>query len=903
MKTKHFLLALMLTVALVACSDGVPPDNVNPDVVSAAKQRQDNAAAESQLPAPRFINLVVTPEVVPMDGTVTLSWSVQEATRVEVKMRYEDDTTEKLDSYGSEAQEIKVKNLRKNVTFEFSAIKDLAAAASEEKESSEEKSMTAGEEEEEVSEEEKIEQKSSDPEQTVGPCTKEMTSCVTTAKRTVIVIGSTPVEVECYAQETEIELGESTMIFWETKPQEGTTVQISASPEGDPIQLTDCEAESMDAAIVEGELVDDMTLGYPAKGCAVVRPDTSTTYTINAINENYQPSSCTVDVGIEGEIAGPIPQPPLLSIEDFSANGDSDGEYSVNNFPANGVVISWRALPASATVTMTADPAGNVTVENGSLPTDGASEGSVSVNVTGDVRLTLTAHGAGESVAVKTINIISSGMRAGGTFDSTKVTFNFPQTPFLFAGESVPVSWSVDPSFASKITKVKLIDPAGNKIAEGGATGEATITGSISGSYSLQLESGGQVVPMDKPITQSLQVVSLKKETSGTITRVTNSPVYIGYDQGSYKDKEDVSIKISKEDGKGDYVDMDPIPLMGLLSPALTGAAGANPAFFTQAVQTYPVNALAVIPNEPTKVAVGTTGALLLVTEGKPTLITPIEVYGPNYLGFHPTCFGKTQTGVKPYHKDELVSLGQVCDISINDDGRIFVATDIGLFHRDNIESQEPWYVAGFEDKSAFYQSLTNDTEIAEISGKKIVLAGGTAGVWYLDLSTQNTWSPLGTGLNGTVYTLATSKDGKLFAGTDSGLYSCSTTDLVSCSWQKSSGELANTIYTVKVDARDSNLVCVGTSEGFSISRNGGTSFSSLISGEEMAVRSISSGYTKSEDNGTETFGIFIGTGSGMLAGSAKVTASTTDTPSETPATEEQPASNAELTVSGSVTQ
>src|SRR3989338_1214393 len=146
MKTKHFLLALMLTVALVACSDGVQPDNVNPDVVSAAKQRQDNAAAESQLPAPRFINLVVTPEVVPMDGTVTLSWSVQEATRVEVKMRYEDDTTEKLDSYGSEAQEIKVKNLRKNVTFEFSAIKDLAAAASEEKESSEEKSMTAGEE-------------------------------------------------------------------------------------------------------------------------------------------------------------------------------------------------------------------------------------------------------------------------------------------------------------------------------------------------------------------------------------------------------------------------------------------------------------------------------------------------------------------------------------------------------------------------------------------------------------------------------------------------------------------------------------------------------------------------------------------------------------------------------------
>src|SRR3989338_9895315 len=83
----------------------------------------------------------------------------------------------------------------------------------------------------------------------------------------------------CYAEKDVLDIGESTILHWNANPAEAK-VTIAGNPEDPTISaLADCSGS---ADLADAVAASSVTSDYPAAGCAVINPQTTTVYTVTA---------------------------------------------------------------------------------------------------------------------------------------------------------------------------------------------------------------------------------------------------------------------------------------------------------------------------------------------------------------------------------------------------------------------------------------------------------------------------------------------------------------------------------------------------------------------------------------------------------------------------------------------
>ncbi|MDZ4225077.1 MAG: hypothetical protein U1D33_04135, partial [bacterium] len=238
------------------------------------------------------------------------------------------------------------------------------------------------------------------------------------------------------------------------------------------------------------------------------------------------------------------------------------------------------------------------------------------------------------------------------------------------------------------------------------------------------------------------------------------------------------------------------------------------------------------------------------------------------YNGTHPGCFGKMQPGKKSKGKNDLVSMGQVCDMAASESGALYVATDRGLLYLNNAEAfiedyrSQKWQ--GWEKNNPLYACVVNDVEVTSLGGKEVILAAGSKGV-YVSENGGKSWDSAGGEEMGEVYSVAvayTDDAEVLVAGTSKGVY---VMNAAGGRWSQKN--INNAAYSVSVDPYDGKTVYAGTSAGFYVSRDAGASFAnaSPTTDADLVVRSVMPVYASDPEKNETDFYMYLATESGVM--------------------------------------
>ncbi len=641
----------------------------------------------------------------------------------------------------------------------------------------------------------------------------------------VTVIPASEMIAEITAEQTNLSTGDSTVIRWNYSDDLTASVTSSTNQVIEP--QADCALETGTPGVISE--------------CATVSPQTTTTYVLTALDADGNEYTDSVMVNVE-EVD--------LQAE-IRVNG-SDGFYSISN-PMESFQVTWNVEPENALVTITADPEAQcdkefpVEIESASgSATCTVSPNSVQTNFS--IIATLGDQQDTENVIVK---IVAS---SGGA------PLQVISEPWAVESEEIEVEVKADN--LAQITAIESIKVCGQTIdkqdlAEGTKQScRVTNKGApIEVKYAAMEEpKTQQAVESIIPLANQQFFHNAGNQQALPVTKVLIDKNNINKAYYGVQRPEFGEISVYKVTNFADSLEFA-IDIEESIKHAFDlQDLWQNNTFFDE--REYPVGAIAIREGNDSQMFAASTGIIMYTNDGGEDWdrLDAIMYYrDDNYTG--ETCAGKSQANLPPamdYGRDEdVVAIGQICDMIAKADGRFIVAFDRGVAITENvdafIESWEdaPWYGIPVNGKTAEewgYVPTTVAHDLEEVGNK--VYVATNQGVYVNDGSSR-TWDAFNGGEinnNTKVYSLAyNERTDELYAGVEHGVY---VTSVDNANWTKNS-DMQGLVLSLAVDpyaSAEKPVVIAGTTTGMAITRNGGDSWSHLTSPavEDLAeVRSV----------------------------------------------------------------
>ncbi len=836
---------IVTAIFITACDDG---------------QLRLNETDFSISPAtPTIIRFDADPNNVDAGGQSTITWEVDDADSIEITSAGADGSTP-LHVQTSEVSGTAVaQNITSDTEFTITATFSGSVEGSEEQPLEEEpKEITINAyppsgAEEEAAEGEEGDELAPDTSTAALPATKTITVTVNKVSNLSATI---------QADSTNLTPGESTIVRWSVN-SEDAAIEIVDSNDivVEPTYAgADCDITDPSELLDLGTQTD----GPQTEGCAAVTPaGPSTIYTITATVGDDEPARDDVEIFVnDTDITAEI-----------KINGVKDAK--VNNF-SEPVEVTWIAEPVGAVVTIIANPADSVISCEPELPQGQAVEYTSSTCSLSDetefsIRVAMSA--ADDAVYLEDFASVTRGSANAG--------IDIRADEWAFSGEEVSVEIKVKEG----------VDPTAIK--------EIHITDALAG---LMIIPFPIQTPLVKVIVPKLGVnvkmidVTEQETDYGTRVRalttiednVTSSAEAITelmFDPNDVKSRF-VGVQMPGFNaGKariyknGADVDVD----FGTPLKAFQGLTkNWQDTVLDAKIKTFPVNTIAVRPGNSSEIYVGTTGAVVVSTDGGNTfsLTAPalrISSDGKNYDGSHPSCRGLDQTGVKASHEHQVVSLNQICDIEIGANGRFIVGTDDGAFTIRDIDAfragnadvkviGHPSSEANADSEGLLtYKHVVDDIECIDTDCNK-VFAATDRGVLVSEDGGE-TWSEFG-GLSSRAYKI-THLGQMLYAATEGGVFE---TDLSSASWESMGLE-----YSAKSVAIDPNegqfgrMVIASTDQGVFVTRDSGDSWSTIEAAGDTASRDVAISTMPAKSGGGKLITVMLGSGKKAIYGQTLV--------------------------------
>ncbi len=869
MKTKmtntwRILAIAALALTASACADGEMASNANLDITP---------------PAPIIISFYAEPSEITAGQSTTIAWEVAGADKVEIAAVAADGSAV---SFGVSTDQLSgsqaVSGLTATTDFVLTATKSTESLETETETTDEAAAIHVlggqiqfGPEEEEAEE---------TPETSETPAVSSVTQTIT-----VTVLPANALAATITADVASVPAGESTIIRWTVTPSDNLTAVGVVADSGEAIVATDSCSGDM-ASILAQPALDE----FPAVGCAVVTPSVATTYTINAQDSVGNVATASVLVGLtSGQITADI-----KAAENDSATPKDALEVTTWQSP---VVVSWSVTPATAKVSIVAT--GSVeaasTAAPCELPVDATDKttGSTKCKLAGETTFAITAT-VGTDSATDSVNVKMKG--------STGTPGLVIANSWAFHTESVNLEMKLDVnalSMADSIEKVMVASKAISAeqlttLKTGVPIVVPTVADVTLGQYvNVDLVYNGGQTKNDKPV----QIVDLEKAESGKSgIKVTSAKLmkdagneihsYVGVMMDGFNNG---TARIYKDGGANDFSFYD------MIKESLDYTV--SEAFFSDVIATYPV-AVEPFNRESEVIFAGVTGQLqryMVVDQETKAMdwdgVASFPRYGKgNVSPDHPTCgrnnesedpsvVQNVQKGHKKNFDGDLISMNQICDMAVRDDGRLFVGTDYGVVLVTNADKEHPVVAYVNDELSAAelfeigYLTFSHVVNDLQMVGDKVYAALDQGVVVSEDgVKWENTgFHSSAVALDGNnrenqnpVWALAyDSRNKVLYAGHEKGIKYLDTTASSECSddpdmpcdsgWKDLSMPSETPVISLAVDpSAPTNTVAVlaGTPDGLMVTRDRGLTWSQIQLGNggqavtALALDSVSAGST-----------------------------------------------------------
>ncbi|MFH1829534.1 MAG: hypothetical protein ABH871_01990 [Pseudomonadota bacterium] len=679
---------------------------------------------------------------------------------------------------------------------------------------------------------------------------------------TVTVIDGGNLTADIEADKPLVDAGEQTVIRWTVSPTENVSVQVVAENTGEQFAVTDqCEGSITD---ILGKPPVDPT---PTVGCAVVAPEVKTNYTVTATDSfgNEATASAIVDVG-ESDVTANI----MAAKDESSAPEDNLLQVDSFNKP---VIISWKAEPSTAKVTITASPSVTVTSDAPcELPVDAenATQGSTKCQVSGETEFTITATVGSKSDTDK-VAIVSVGGAAGlivadqWAFETEDVTLDMKLT-----------AKSNTSAVARVLVNNKDIESTALDALKIGQLAQVLVKDVKAPHVKVQIldQNDEEVFSTDTVQVVNLVVNELAADEVAMTSLIfdsSNGKRYSGVMLDGYHDGNG---RIYKDGGAHEFN-------FGKAIKSMYGMDKLwNDAFFNN-LKTYPA-VVALKEGSSTEVYAGVTGAVMRSKDGgnkwENIMVTrrrALEDYPEGDTG-HPTCgraangAQKTQANGPAEFVGDFISLNQICDIIAQKDGRVIVATDFGVMVEKNInDSNIAWVGVPAEGVDPVklgaltFGHVVND--LLEVDGN--IYAATDKKVYVSDSSQGGIgWAEFGGGALPpltNIWTLAyDERNQKIYAGTEDGLYA---TSKDAADWVPLT--LTEPVISLAIDAYSpltKMTILAGTPNGAQISRDSGATWHELeLEGGSQPISAMA--MHAEQDGNVIRYGIAMGSDQGEL--------------------------------------
>ncbi len=864
------VMAMAVMAVVAGCADGELATPVSPNITP---------------PAPMIIKFAADPSSIRSGESTTISWEVAGADEVEITA---------VSSTGEAvAFDVKTEDLSGEAPVTLTSTTDFVLTATKTADSleSEEESDEAT-----LSKSGQIQFGPEPVEEEPLPSTAPAVSSVSQTI-TVTVIDAQDLTADIEADKPSVEACEQTVVRWTVNPSDNVSVVVTADT-GEAISPTDqCSGSIAD---ILGQPVSDPV---PAVGCAVVAPCETTNYTVNATDSHGNSATDSAVVSVDTDVNAKImaakdadsaPEDNLLVVESFS----------------KPVLVSWEVTPEAAKVTVTATPSASCTP---ALPVDASDQatGQAECQLTGETKFHIVAAVGSESDEDEVV--VSAAGGAAGLLVAKQ---------WAFVTEKVDVEMKLtaasNPMAVAKVTvNGDQIDQSLlNSLQSGSVIKVENAVAKLEGIEVKMFDSSNAELDSENAVTVVQLLNNIADEDEVSITSIKydrNGIPYVGVQRdGFHEGKGRMYI-----DGSAKYFDFGK-PIME--SHNMENMWNLD---FFEYLETYPVN-VAYREGKPEHVFAGTTGALMMSIDGEATtqdswrnIMVTRRLAGPGYdkpevagakFGDHLTCGRaeyedgtsgpKLQKGSKARFTGDIISLNQVCDVFVSEDGWAIVATDFGVQVEKNLDNNQdndefvwigtPYEGATQEEIDAAgvltYGKIVNDIEvITDDSGKiqKVFAAVAdpydtTSGYVYVSEDGGIHWKEFGT-VEVPAYALAyDARNHKLYAGTELCL---AVAELDSENWNCTN--LNEPVISIAIDPSSpagKMTIMAGTPKGVQISRDGGNDWSSIsIKGGEAAVESLA--IYPEQAGGGVNYHIMIGSTAGHFEEKAFVEASSLASP------------------------
>ncbi|MFH1874714.1 MAG: hypothetical protein ABH859_05970 [Pseudomonadota bacterium] len=855
MKTFWRVIAVVaITILASACSDGELKFGSQLDIV----------------PPEILIDFTADPAEINEGGSTTLKWDVKNATHIQISGKAITEEAAAF-AYNFETEEmtgeVVVDGIPATIDFTMTATTTIDLPAPTEEEQPEGNVSEEEGDKEEVAEEDAKEEETGEEE------TEEAPVAYTFKKMGQIPVGITPevqpnlvpttisgtktvrvtvtpasdIVATIAADQENISAGQSTVIRWNYSQDLTATVTSSTN------QIIEAQADCANLVGIEGVISE----------CATVSPNSTTTYALNAVDASGKEYTAAVTVNVE-EVD--------LQAE-IRVNG-SDGFYTVSSY-MESFQVTWNVTPENALVTITAEPEAQcdnafpVEVESAS----GSATCTVSPNAI-ETNFTIVAT-LGDSQDTSNVIVKVVGGSGGAPLDINA-------KPWAVESEEIEVE--IGATNAAQVATIESVKVCGQtidkeKLAEGtkapcrvtnkGAPVEVKYAGVEEPKSQQAVESFMQLTK--NPFFHNVGNGQALPVTKVVIDQDNIDIAYYGVQRPEFGE---ISVyKVTDFVGSMEYA----INIEDAIKQAFDlQDLWQHNGFFDE--RAYPVGAIAFRQGNESQMFAASTGIMMYSNDAGTTwnrLDAIFYLRKDNYDG--KTCAGKSQAdlgaAMNTGNQNDIVALGQVCDMIVKPDGRMIVAFDYGLAINNNIDAfiakpgDSPWQSGAESDVSA---TVAHDLE--EVGNK--IYAATNKGV-YVNDGSSNSWQPfIGGEVNEStpVYSLAyNERSNQIYAGGANAVY---VTAADSANWTKTQDNLGGLVLSLAVDPyapAEKPVVVAGTSSGLAITRNGGNSWSKLTSpaATDLAeVRSVA--LAAKEENGNISYKLSA-TGSGYVTGSATV--------------------------------
>jgi len=579
--------------------------------------------------------------------------------------------------------------------------------------------------------------------------------------------------------------------------------------------------------------------------CIVVTPETDTTYFIDA--EDGKQATVTIEVMDD------------VTITAFNATPEKiSGETEVR--------LSWKVEPAEAIVTISPKLDGQ----------EFEAEGETTVTISEETTFTISAVLPGcETCADQksfTVVLEQRGELAVEITASTQV---------IFAGEEAEITWQVvDRTNGTNVSNANMIVRGGSFGLEGEtreSSGTMVLRPTETTEYTLEPTAGsGLLVPekikivvrnWEGPNAANVSVDSEAEKTQ-TVTSVAASTISTDIMYAGFSGKLDSDGQIKLAKGSGSYWSTLEINFLEAFKGYNDGYGAMNGNYLNEV--DYPVNSIAVDPEDDKVLYVGTSGAVMKSADAGASWSLFLRPFmwakDSDYTGSHASCAGTEQKGWKDW---TINALQQICDIVIAKDGTIVVASDhkVAVAAKDAEDWTDPIADA------PVYGIVNHDLELAELEeGKEVLFVGTSEGI-YVSTDMGASYEAIGGAgaPDADVYTVKVdTAAGKLYAGTPEMVYTCTLSADEGCSaW--SNQIMGGGVFSIALDPIQSGSVFAATAQGVYYSADGDSWKD--VTAEPMAtgvtVRSIASTMVDDGAKGS----VYIATSDGIFVTTSEILA------------------------------